>query len=156
LQAFSAAGQVSEVDTLRAMARTTTGADRLLVEMKAVDIAYPLIGAVELSPPGGLAPALDRTNGVWGAVADPEVLDRLGLRLGQRVDVGKVSYGLRAVISREPDRGADVFLLGPRLMVAHESLAETGLIQPGSLIYHLYRIAYRPGLEGEGFLAGLG
>src|SRR5215472_3586761 len=46
LQAFAAAGRVSTVDTLRAMARTASGSVRLLVEMKAVDAAYPLSGRV--------------------------------------------------------------------------------------------------------------
>jgi putative ABC transport system permease protein len=155
LQAFAAAGEVGAVDSLRAMARTADGARRQLVEMKAVDGTYPLIGAMALSPEGPLTAALTRRDGVWGAVADAEVLDRLGVKLGDWIEVGKLAYELRAVISREPDRGAGAFLLGPRLMVAKESLPETGLIQPGSLIYHLYRIAYRPGLDDKSFRADL-
>ncbi len=153
--AFAAAGRVSEVETLRAMARSGAGASRLLVELKAVDRAYPLSGRMTLSPDMDLAAALDERDGRWGAVADPEVLGRLGLEPGERIVVGSVAYELRAVIAREPDRGADAFLLGPRLMVAADSLAATGLIQPGSLIYHLYRIAYRPGLDGKAFLSDL-
>ena len=145
MQAFAAAGEVSAVDSLRSMARTANGAARELVEMKAVDGAYPLAGDMQLTPAGPLQPALAQHDGVWGAVADAEVLDRLGVKLGDRITVGKLTYELRAVIAREPDRGAGAFLLGPRLMVAQASLAETGLIQPGSLIYRLYRIAYRPG-----------
>jgi len=163
MQAFAAAGAVSAVDSLRAMARSGAGAadgtarrpmDQL-VEMKAVDGAYPLAGEMQLSPAQPLATALAARDGVWGAVADPEVLDRLGVKLGARITVGKLSYELRAVIAREPDRGAGAFLLGPRLMVAEASLPGTGLVQPGSLIYHLYRIAYRPGLDDKAFLAGL-
>jgi len=154
-QAFAAAGTVSAVDTLRAMARAADGTARQLVEMKAVDSAYPLAGAVQLSPEQPLAAALAERDGVWGAVADPEVLERLGVKPGARITVGKLSYELRATIAREPDRGAGAFLLGPRLMVAEASLAETGLIQPGSLIYHQYRIAFRPGLDDKAFLADL-
>src|SRR5215472_13815733 len=44
LQAFTAGGEVSTVDSLRAMARTADGNRRQLVEMKAVDATYPLIG----------------------------------------------------------------------------------------------------------------
>lgn len=155
LQAFADAGQVSAVDSLRAMARSADGSQRQLVEMKAVDSAYPLAGEPQLSPAQPLAAALANRGGVWGAVADPEVLERLGVKLGQRITIGKLAYELRAVLDREPDRGAGAFLLGPRLMVSQASLAETGLIQPGSLIYHLYRIAYRPGLDEKAFLADL-
>lgn len=155
LQAFADAGALSSVDSLRAMARSADGKNRQLVEMKAVDGAYPLIGEVALSPAGALGPALAKRGDTWGAVADAEVLDRLGVKLGERITIGNASYELSAVIAREPDRGAAAFLLGPRLMVAQASLADTGLIQPGSLIYHLYRIAYRPGLDGKAFLDDL-
>src|SRR6202140_2145965 len=42
---------VSEVAQMRAMARTADGDERALVELKAVDDAYPLFGAVTLDPP---------------------------------------------------------------------------------------------------------
>ncbi len=155
LEAFRSAGRVSEIETLHSMARKASGSARLLVELKAVDRAYPLSGQVALSPAAPLAAMLAERNGIWGAVGDPEVLQRLGLKLGERLSLGSLTYELRAVIQREPDRGADAFLLGPRLMVAGESLAATGLIQPGSLVYHLYRIAYRPGVDAKAFLADL-
>jgi len=155
LKTFAAAGRVSAIRTLRAMARSPAGADRQLVELKAVDGAYPLFGQMQLSPPGPLDAALAERNGHWGAVADGELLDRLGLKLGEIVRVGSLDYELRAVIRREPDRGADAFVLGPRLMVASGSLNATGLVQPGSLIYQIYRIAYAPGLDGKAWLADL-
>jgi putative ABC transport system permease protein len=46
-------GRVSEVATMRAMARRPDGAEQALVEVKGVDAAYPLVGAVTLS--GGLS-----------------------------------------------------------------------------------------------------
>ena len=51
-------GSVSEAATMRAMARTEDGARRSLIELKAVDGAYPLYGAVVLSPAQSLAAAL--------------------------------------------------------------------------------------------------
>jgi putative ABC transport system permease protein len=138
-------GTVSEVRTMRTMAiraqppASAAATDRTLVELKAVDAPYPLYGAVALSPAMALPDVLAERGGGRGAAADPALLDRLGLRLGDRVRVGGVEYELRATISREPDRGAD-FPLGPRLMVAGASLAATGLIQPGSLIYNTYRL----------------
>ena len=49
-------GKISVAATLRAMARPQKG-EPTLVELKAVDAAYPLFGAVTLDPPGPLAPA---------------------------------------------------------------------------------------------------
>ena len=50
LEFLAKSGSVSEAATLRAMARTEDGARRSLIELKAVDAAYPLYGAVVLSP----------------------------------------------------------------------------------------------------------
>ena len=155
LQAFAAAGRVSDLRTLRAMAKSPVTDERQLVELKAVDHAYPLFGTMDLSPAGPLADALAMRGGHWGAVADRELLERLGISTGQMVRVGSQEYEIRATIAHEPDRGSDAFIFGPRLMVADESLAGTGLIQPGSLIYQIYRIAYAPGLDARAWLAAL-
>lgn len=155
LAAFADAGRVSALAAMRAMAIKPDGSERLLVELKAVDRAYPLFGRVLLSPDGPLQPSLAKRAGLWGAVADRDVLDRLALKLGDTVKVGAATYQIRALVRQEPDRGADAFLLGPRLMVAAESLADTGLVEPGSLIYHHYRIAYGRGLDAKAWLAGL-
>ncbi|MBV9816390.1 MAG: ABC transporter permease, partial [Alphaproteobacteria bacterium] len=53
-------GSLAEVATMRAMARTEDGTRRSLIELKAVDAAYPLYGEVELSPPQRLDTALSR------------------------------------------------------------------------------------------------
>src|SRR4051812_23365034 len=41
-------GRMSETATMRAMARTLDGAEQTLVELKGIDSAYPLVGAVRL------------------------------------------------------------------------------------------------------------
>src|SRR5690348_14290928 len=49
--------EISEVAQMRAMARSASGDERTLVELKAVDAAYPLYGEVTLDPPQPLAAA---------------------------------------------------------------------------------------------------
>jgi putative ABC transport system permease protein len=137
------AGTLSETREMRAMARparSDDGSRTVLVELKAVDRAYPLYGTVRLAPDRPLAEVLAFRGGVWGAAADVGLAERLGLALGDRVRVGEADYELRALIESEPDRGADVFSLGPRLMLSLDGLAETGLMQPGSLIEYHYRL----------------
>ena len=65
---------------MRAMARTEDGARRSLIELKAVDGAYPLYGAVVLSPAQSLDAALGSRDGSYGAAVDSAILGRLGLR----------------------------------------------------------------------------
>jgi putative ABC transport system permease protein len=146
---------VSHTREMRAMARPGARDDRALVELKAIDGLYPLYGGVTLEPSMSLAAATEERNGRWGAAADPNLIERLGLKIGDAVKVGDAVYELRAAITREPDRGSGIFILGPRLMVADGSLDSTGLVQPGSLIYHLYRVKLPRDLGAGKWLAAL-
>src|SRR5436309_15874668 len=80
-------GQVSVAATMRAMARAADG-QTALVEIKAVDSAYPLFGTVVLEPAGDLPAALAERDGVFGAAVDPALLARLGIARGARVTIG--------------------------------------------------------------------
>ena len=82
------AARVSGIVEMRAMARPVGQRDgRALVELKAVDGAYPLVGAVETLPARPLAELLAPIDGVWGAVAAANLLSRLGIETGARVTV---------------------------------------------------------------------
>jgi len=144
-QWLDARGTVSAVTEMRAMARTEDGAERSLVELKAVDHAYPLYGAVMLEPAQDLDAALARHDGEWGAVVQQSLLDRLKLHLGDSIHVGDAHYRLRAVLTHEPDAGVETMVFGPRVMIAAAALPETGLVQPGALIGYAYRLRLAPG-----------
>ena len=139
--ALAGLGTVTEGIEMRAMALVEGNTSRALVELKGVDAAYPLVGRLELSPDLTTAAALGRRDGSWGAVAEANLLDRLGLRIGDTVKVGDAQFDVRAIITREPDRVATALSLGPRLMIAREAIAATGLIQPGSLVRYTARLA---------------
>ncbi|MEE8293557.1 MAG: ABC transporter permease, partial [Kiloniellales bacterium] len=65
---LEARATISEVAAMRAMAQPTTeDAARRLVELRAVDDAYPLYGAAVLDPAADLRTVLGRRDGVWGA-----------------------------------------------------------------------------------------
>jgi putative ABC transport system permease protein len=132
-------GQVSTAATMRAMARTTSD-ESALVEIKAVDAAYPLIGSVELDGAANLSDTLAERGGVYGAAADPALLARLNLERGARISVGGAILELRATLTREPDKLAGGIGFGPRLLLSEAALRATGLIQPGSLVRWHYRV----------------
>jgi len=152
---FDAAGRLSQVTEMRAMALTDNRGKRALVELKGVDDPYPLYGDFSLRDGGDLAQALTRQDGLPGAVAEQVLLTRLGLDVGDTLRVGEQRYRVTAVVGREPDRGSDAFVLGPRLMVARDTLAATGLIQEGSMIRYRYRLALPAGTDVVGWLDDL-
>ncbi len=136
-------GKVSGAATMRAMARTDDG-KATLVEMKAVDIAYPLFGQAVLDPPGALGDALALRNGAFGAAADPILLTRLGIKPGARLTIGSATIEIRATLTSEPDKLAGGIGFGPRLLVTQDALRATGLLQPGSLVRWHYRLRLPP------------
>ncbi|HEX9489423.1 MAG TPA: ABC transporter permease, partial [Stellaceae bacterium] len=146
---------VSEVAQMRAMARTEDGDERALVELKAVDGAYPLYGAVTLDPAQMLDAAVAKRDGHWGAVVAPGLLTRLKLHLGDPVRVGDATFTLRAILTHEPDAATGGFEFGPRIMVATPALAETGLLAPGALVGYSYRLRLPPGADASAWVAAV-
>ncbi len=147
LEYMQAAGRLSRVIEMRSMARRPDGRERGLIELKGVDDIYPLYGQMKLDGGLDLASALAIKDGLPGAVAEPVLLRRLKLQVGDTVRVGEATYRIAAAIKREPDRGADSFVLGPRLMVSKASLAATELVREGSQVKYRYRIALPPGSD---------
>jgi putative ABC transport system permease protein len=138
-------GRVSESVSMRAMAyalRRGEVGERQLVELKAVDGSYPLYGAVSLAPAGSIAHALSCEAKICGAVAEQTLLDRLHVGIGGAIRVGSQVFRIVAVLSREPDRIAGGFSLGPHILVSTGALSRTGLVQLGSLINYSYRVAF--------------
>ncbi|WP_417771717.1 ABC transporter permease [Stappia sp.] len=133
-------GQVSRIATLRAMARVPASGDQTLVELKAVDDAYPLYGAMRLSDGGDFRAGLARRDGGFGVLVEPELLVRLGLAEGDTLRLGRADLKISGTIAAEPDRLSDGINFGPRVIVSQQALAETGLVQPGSLVRWTYRV----------------
>ena len=131
-------GELAISAGMRSMARLEDGSDQALVEVKAVDAAYPLFGSLETSPALPHADLFGDEAGVWGATAPDLLFERLGLKPGDRIKLGSAVFELRAKIVNEPDAISDGFGFAPRLMVSLDGLRAAGLIQPGSLVEHVY------------------
>jgi len=114
--------------------------ERLLVEVKAVDDAYPLYENLVISPDMPLSEALGKRNGRFGAVVEVSLLRRMGLEIGDSILLGEGEYEITAAIEKELDRTVRAFNLGPRFLAASRSLPATGLIAPGSLLSYVYSL----------------
>ena len=144
--AFRRDGVVSETIRLRAMAQCAgaqraegAGPSAVLTELKGVDAAYPLYGALMLK--GGRAGPMRAGELVIGQA----LADRLDVRPGDHLRYGTATFRIRDIISDEPDRMGEGFTLGPVALTSMEGIRRTGLIQPGSLYESKYRIRMAPG-----------
>ncbi len=146
---------ISRVVEIRAMARRPDGESRQLVEMRAVDEPYPLVGTVALRGETDLDTAIAARDGRFGAVVDDSLLRRLGLAVGDELAVGDTVLRITAALIREPDRATRGIQLGPSVLVSHEGLAAANLLQPGSLSDYKYRLVLPPGTDAKSFRSRL-
>lgn len=130
-------GRVSQVATLRTMMHFKN--QNSLIELKAVDERYPLIGSLDLEAKSGAISKQEalKDNGI---AVDPVLVTQYGLELGDEVNIGSNTFILRAFIKKEPDRAVQILTFGPRVIMSKASLATTGLVSTFSLVDHRYRI----------------
>ena len=138
--------RVSDVVTMRSMLVAPSG-ERMLVELKAVDGAWPLLGKVGLDPPGAVLGD--------GLVAEPLVLDRLGVKPGDSVRLGTAQFVMRAALVAEPDRVSTPSVFGPRVVIGIDQLPRTGLLAPGAIAEHALRAVLPAGADVQATIAEL-
>lgn len=143
LQSISTA--MSEVIDFRSMA--VKGEEIALVQVKAVDQAYPLLGEVVLQPAQALSAALQPQGEIPSAVAEQILVDRLGLALGDQFQLGAQSFRLAGVIEREPDSASQGFGFGPKVILRSADLAASGLLGPGAMFDSEYRMILPEGTD---------
>jgi putative ABC transport system permease protein len=137
--------QTSDVAMMRSMLVSSSG-DRQLIELKAVDDRWPLVGRAEIDQPQSqpqsqsLSALLGLQNGHYGLLAEPLVLDRLRLHVGDMVRLGTATLRVAGVLKSEPDRVASAAILGPRVLISAAAIPSTGLISPGSMVRYEMRL----------------
>ncbi|HWW77912.1 MAG TPA: FtsX-like permease family protein [Pyrinomonadaceae bacterium] len=100
----------------------------LMVEVKGIERGFPLYGDFRLEDGKPFDPQ-NVENG--GAVVAPLLLERLSLRVGDRVKIGEREFEIRGVTTQEPGSGGG-FRLGPRVFVSLSDLESAGLTGFGS------------------------
>lgn len=131
---------------LQTMVRVGEGdAARLqLGDLRALGAGYPLRGSVRIVDAGGVerdANAVPATGTAWLSRAGA---DALGARIGDTIALGERTFRLAALVVQEPDAALDYFDVAPKVFIALDELASTGLVQEGSRIRHRLAIAGPP------------
>ena len=117
-----------------------------LAEIKAVTAQHPLRGRVRITPAVGEADREvsggPRPGTAWIAVA---LASRLNLKVGDRINVGRRTLEVDALVTREPDSVLDYFGIAPRVLMNEADVEATGLIQVGSRVTYRLLVAGTPG-----------
>ncbi|HEV7718395.1 MAG TPA: FtsX-like permease family protein [Arsenicitalea sp.] len=140
-------GQVTHVvDT---NARGTSGDNSAFIDLLVVGDNYPLLGNV-VSPQLKLGEKpsvlLDQRGGAYGAIADPVLLDRLGIGIGGHFKIGGTEFEARGTLTSVPDGAVRGFHLGLTALISTAALAATPDARPplpGMLTQHRYKIVLK-------------
>ena len=109
-----------------------------LTGLKIVTDGYPLKGKLEIadSRAGAGYPA-SRIPAPGTAWADPQLVSKLDIDVGDTVSVGEIELEITQILVFEPDRGGSFVSLTPRLLMNQADLADSQLIQPGSRVRYI-------------------
>jgi putative ABC transport system permease protein len=145
------------------MAHTGEGPATLsrLVEVRAVDAAYPLVGRLELQA-GGQAPALrvggSRAVFVERGLADPWALQPSAAgtaAIRSTLGLGDGSLPVGGVIALDESRQASAFTMGPRVLVDRADAERLGLLTDRARFTGRLLLTLAPGADAVKVRAGL-
>ena len=115
----------------------------VFLSLRAVSDSYPLLGAVGLGPGSWdrrLPELLAARQGIFGAVVDSQVVQRLGISIGDRVRIGSADFEVRGTLASLPDQASQGFQLGVPVIIADSALSTAGLDQNGVLTRYRYKL----------------
>jgi putative ABC transport system permease protein len=132
--------------TIDTNVRGTSDAGDAFVDLVAVGESYPLVGRVEsdgLDASESPFEFLSLRNGVYGALLDPLMLDKLGVELGDTIELAGTPFEARGTLISLPDGAVRGFRLGqPALIstVGFATLSDTTSPLPGLGTYFRYKV----------------
>lgn len=125
-------GKVSYNAQLRAMAKL--GESFRVTELKGVDDQYPLLGAI-LTEKNTSLPL-----NIGEAVVGQELKVTFDINAGDTINLSGIDFKVVDFITAEPDWLVSSLRIGPKVIVNVESLKQSNLLMPGSLVQYNYMI----------------
>ncbi len=131
-------GDVAREQTFSSM-MTFPAASRLrLVQVHALEGAFPFYGKFETDPAGALG--LLRAGGLV-AILEPTLLAQFNIRVGDKVKLGTSLFTVAASLRKVPGESPGIAMMAPRVYIPMAALAGTGLA--GSQALARYRAMVR-------------
>ncbi|MBI3982859.1 MAG: FtsX-like permease family protein [Gemmatimonadetes bacterium] len=124
---------LSRVTSFASMALATRSGGSRLVEVRAVEGAFPYYGTIDTDPPG-LWPELQQRR---VALVDPALLVQVGAAVGDTLGIGETTFPIAGVVTRTPGEIALRTAIGPRVFIPGRYLDETQLLRFGSRARYL-------------------
>ena len=131
---------------LISMARSSASERVHLITVRSVGEGYPFYGSV-LTRSGRPFRELLNDRSV---LAHNALLIKMGLAVGDSIEVGDQSFQIAGVLVQEPDSPVQAFNLGPRVLMTEGGGDATGLFSLISRVRYSALVRMPPGIDPEG------
>lgn len=115
-----------------------------LVDLRAVNDAYPLKGSIKLSNQpfalGQPTTEVPQANTAW---LDSRLFQLFDLQVGDEIEIGDAVFVAERILSEIPDAGFSVFNTDPMVLINIDGLAQANVTGPGS------RVNYKAYFTGD-------
>jgi putative ABC transport system permease protein len=118
-----------------------------LVQVHAVEGSFPFYGRFETDPAG--AAGRLRSGGAV-AILEPTLLAQFGVRIGDRVKLGRTLFTVVGALRKVPGESPGVAMMAPRAYIPMGSLAETGLSGNEALARYRAMVKLPPARDPDG------
>lgn len=124
------------------------GENSALAGVKAVTDNYPLRGRLRIAPAVNAADGPAQAGPPRGTVwIEERLITSLAAPVGATLRLGNATLRVAAILTLEPERGANFFNIAPRLFMNLADVPATGLVQTGSRVwYYQYAAGPREGI----------
>lgn len=128
-------GEQSREVRCNSMAYFPTSGGTRLVQVRALAGGFPYYGALETNPPEAARTFSTGPN----ALVDDSLLYQFDARIGDTIKLGAFSFTIAGRLQKIPGEAGAASLIGPRVYIPLAYLAQTALIQEGSMVsYRAY------------------
>ncbi len=106
----------------------------ILARINAIHQNFPLRGHIKnLKPTEYISPQTVWLQSDWR--------DRYSVNFEDRITIGERDFAVMGFFDQAPEVGTTMFNIAPRILMNHDDLEATGIIQPGSRIYYYLFVA---------------
>jgi putative ABC transport system permease protein len=135
--------QSAQATTFISMA--IAGENSVLAGVKAVSANYPLRGKLRIASAVNAADAPAQEGPKPGTVwIEERMITSLSSPVGSKIKLGASTLEIAAILTLEPERGANFFNIAPRLFMNITDVPATGLVRTGSRVWHYLYAAGAP------------
>jgi putative ABC transport system permease protein len=109
-----------------------------LADVRGVTEGYPLRGVVQVADRLAGVPenavGIPPRGQVW---AEPSLMARLGVAVGDELEVGRLRLRIARTLEFRPDEGWRLMEIAPTLLLHYDDVLASGLLAPGSIVEHV-------------------